>query len=310
MSDFADKVRARAPGILTYGMTPPRAANDTERLRAIAANQRARIASLPVDAIVLYDLQDESSREANPRPFPFLPTIDPFVYARDHLAALGVPTVVYRAVANYEEATFESWLASAEAGREPAAVTFVGSPTATAPGTSSRLGLRRAYELYAKHCERLLLGGICLAERHLRKGDEQLRMLDKHALGCSFFVSQAVYDARASEALLSDLAASLAARSLEPFPVLLTLTPCGTEKTLEFMKWLGIAFDPELEARLRSSRDMLAESVAICEGLIRQFAGHPSAIPLGINVESVSIRKADIDAATALAEFAARELTR
>jgi hypothetical protein len=50
-------------------------------------------------------------------------------------------------------------------------------------------------------------------------------------------------------------------------------------------------------------------SVAICEDLIRDFASRTSGpIPLGINVESVSIRRADIDAAESLGAFARREL--
>ena len=308
MGDFREKVLARGSGILSYGLTPPRAAHGRDQLTAIAERQRAHIGSLPVDAVVLYDLQDESSRDASPRPFAFLPTLDPFAYARDYLGDAERDLVVYRAVANHEEAEFAAWLSAAESAVGPAAVTFVGSP-ARAHQPRDRLALRRAYELYAKHCKRLLLGGIGIAERHLKKGDEHLRMLDKQALGCSFFVSQAVYDTNASELLLSDLAREARAREVLPVPVLLTITPCGSEKTLEFMKWLGIAFDPVLERRLLQSSDMLAESVAICEQLILEIAGRCNGpVPLGINVESVSIRRADIEAAAALVEFARRAL--
>jgi hypothetical protein len=308
MSVFRDKVRARRSGILTYGLTPPRAAQDREKLRAIAERQRARLGALPVDAVVLYDLQDESSRDSSPRPFSFLPTLDPFAYLRDYLGDPSRELIVYRAVANHQEAEFADWLADADHGSTPAAVTFVGSPTRSAQ-PSERLTLRRAYELYAAGgCQRLLLGGICIAERHVAKGDEHLRILDKQALGCSFFVSQAVYDAEASALLFRDLAREASARGVQTVPMLLTITPCGSEKALDFMKWLGVSFAPELERRLRSSADMLQESMTICEDLIRHFARQVSAIPVGINVESVSIRRADIDAAAALVTFARREL--
>ncbi len=306
MSDFRNKVRARCAGLLTYGLTPPRASNDTAKLSEIAQRQRSRIAALPVDAVVLYDLQDESSRDDAPRPFPFLPTLDPFAYARDYLGDFRHEAIVYRAVGNYEEEEFSAWLSAADRAPQPTAVTFVGSPTAHA---TNRLGLRRAYELYATSCQRLLLGGVCIAERHAKKGDEHRRILDKQRLGCAFFVSQAVYDPAANRALISDLASEAQARGVQPAPLLLTITPCGSEKALEFMKWLGIAFDPDIERRLRQSADMLGESVAICEALIRDFAARSQGpIPLGINVESVSIRRADIDAAENLAAFARREL--
>ena len=32
-----------------------------------------------------------------------------------------------------------------------------------------------------------------------------------------------------------------------PLPVILTFSPCGSQKTLAFMKWLGIAFPRWLE---------------------------------------------------------------
>jgi hypothetical protein len=275
-------------------------------LSEIAQRQRTRIATLPVDAVVLYDLQDESSRDSSPRPFPFLPTLDPFAYGRDYLGDFQHETIVYRAVGNYEEAEFGAWLAAAECGPGPAAVTFVGSPTAQPTG---RLGLRRAYELHRACCERLLLGGVCIAERHAKKADEHRRMLDKQQLGCAFFISQAVYDPAGNRALIADLARAARARNMKPAPLLLTITPCGSEKALEFMKWLGIAFDPVIERRLRQSSDMLGESRAICEDLIRDFARQSSGpIPLGINVESVSIRRADIDVAESLVSFARREL--
>jgi hypothetical protein len=305
---FEQNVRARRPGILTYGLTPPRAAHDRAKLAEIGERQRAQIAALPVDAVVLYDLQDESSRDASPRPFPFLPTLDPFAYARDYLGDAGHPLIIYRAVANHDEATFADWLSAVDGAPEPAAVTFVGNPARGAQ-LGGRLALRRAYELHAARCKRLLLGGICIAERHRTKGDEHLRMIEKGARGCSFFISQAVYDAAASEALLHDLAREASARGLAPVPVLLTITPCGNDKALEFMKWLGVSFAPEIEQRLRRAPDMLGESVAICETLIRHFAQRSAGpVPLGINVESVSIRRADIDAAHALVEFARRAL--
>jgi len=308
MGNFREKVLARRSGILSYGLTPPRAGQERDKLEAIARRQREQIRSLPVDAVVLYDLQDESSRDASPRPFAFLPTLDPFAYARDFLGDAERELIVYRAVANHREAEFAAWLSAAESAVEPAAVSFVGSP-ARAHQPPDRLNLQRAYELYTERCQRLLLGGIGIAERHLKKGDEHRRMLDKQALGCRFFVSQAVYDSRASLLLLADLAREAELRGLLPAPVLLTITPCGSQKALEFMKWLGISFDPVIERRLVQSRDMLAESVAICEQLILEIAARQGGpVPLGVNVESVSIRRADIEAAVALVEFARRAL--
>ena len=50
------------PPRLTYGITPLKASFTEERKREVAALQCARIQRLPVDALVVYDLQDESAR--------------------------------------------------------------------------------------------------------------------------------------------------------------------------------------------------------------------------------------------------------
>src|SRR4051812_48462877 len=88
----------REPGVLTYGLTPPKRSTPPDRRAAIAARQMERIASLPVDALVLYDIQDESARTGAPRPYPFLESTDPTEYAYEDLAQLALPKIVYRCV--------------------------------------------------------------------------------------------------------------------------------------------------------------------------------------------------------------------
>ena len=88
----------------------------------------------------------------------------------------------------------------------------------------------------------LLVGGIAIAERHVAKEEEHRRMLAKQDAGCRFFITQAVYDAASTRSLLSDYALSLQACGRLPAPVVLTFSPCGSVRTLEFMKWLGISF--------------------------------------------------------------------
>ena len=55
-----------------------------------------------------------------------------------------------------------------------------------------------------------------------------------------------------------------------PLPIILTFSPCGSMKTLSFMKWLGIAFPRWLENDLRASGDPLTTSVALCEQIFAE----------------------------------------
>jgi 5,10-methylenetetrahydrofolate reductase len=90
-------------------------------------------------------------------------------------------------------------------------------------------------------------------------------MLAKQDHGCRFFITQSVYDAGSTKSLLSDYAWSLRTSGRSPIPVVLTFSPCGSVRTLEFMKWLGISFPRWLENELRHSADTLERSVDLCE---------------------------------------------
>jgi hypothetical protein len=106
----------------------------------------------------------------------------------------------------------------------------------------------------------------------------------------------------ATKSLLSDYALALHDRSAEPVPIVLTFSPCGSEKTLAFMKWLGITFPRWLENDLRHAPDPLATSIALCERICAEAWEYARGkrIPLGVNVESVSIRKVEIEASVEL----------
>ena len=249
------KVDARRFGICLYGLAPPKRSTSPERLAKISSRQIARVRGLAPDGLIVYDIQDEAGRTAEPRPFPFLPTIDPETYADKHLGELELTKIIYRSVGQDDELGFRRWLAALGDGGRARAAVFVGSPTRATPVS---LPLSRAYALAREHAPDLVFGGIAIAERHARRLDEHERLLAKLDRGCRFFVTQAVYDVTATKSLLSDLHLALAERSLAPPPIILTFSPCASTKTLAFMKWLGISVPRWLDNELRYAPDPLA----------------------------------------------------
>lgn len=294
-----EKLDRGLAGIRLYGIAPPKLATEPERLREIAAHHLARLRMLEPDALVVYDIQDEPGRNGQPRPFPFLPTVDPEIYAYDALAKSSLPKIVYRCVGAHSREVFSGWIESVRAASDRRLSVFVGAPR----GRSSTPGLplAGAYAL-ARTAPNLVLGGIAIAERHVAKVDEHQRMLAKQDAGCRFFITQSVYDAASTKSLLSDYALSLEASGRSPAPVVLTFSPCGSLRTLEFMKWLGISFPRWLENELRHSADTLERSIDLCQNVfndVQEYA-RKKRLPIGINVESVSIRKAEVDASVEL----------
>lgn len=299
MNTLFEKINRGLSGIRLYGIAPPKLASEPERLREIAGQHVARIRNLAPDGLVVYDIQDEPGRTGQSRPFAFLPTIDPELYAYDALAELAIPKIVYRCVGARPRDAFSEWIDTVRAAAHPRLSVFVGAPSAQSrrPG----LLLTEAYAL-ARAAPNLVLGGIAIAERHLAKQDEHHRMLGKHDHGCRFFVTQSVYDASSTRSLLSDYALEMKARGRSPAPVVLTFSPCGSVRTLEFMKWLGISFPRWLENELRQTSDTLERSIELCESVFVdvQYYAREKCVPIGINVESVSIRKSEIEASVEL----------
>ncbi|BCY06251.1 methylenetetrahydrofolate reductase [Actinoplanes sp. L3-i22] len=290
-------------GVLLFSVTPPKRSTAEERVKEIAEVTLDRISGLGVDGLVLYDIDDESDRNPEERPFPFLATLDPARYYETHLGAWKQPVIIYRCVGKYAEDDLRDWMTRADP--DNVLSVFVG---ASSGGKAVRTGMRRAQELRAEVRPELALGAVAIGERP----DEYLRMLAKQERGASFFVSQVVYHVNETKNLISDYFYECRARDVQPRTLIFTLSLCGSLKTLEFLRWLGVDVPRWLENSLRHTGDPLAESYKHCLDIardLRDFCEHLG-VPYGFNIESVSIRKAEIEATTQLAADVAALLGR
>lgn len=292
-----DKLASKTDDILFYGLTPPKAKHTKKEIATIAATQIARLKDLDIDGIVLYDIQDESDRTDESRPFPFMETIEPCTYARDYLEVMDFPIIAYRVVGKYTKEEFTSWLQNIR--RKDSYSVFVG---AASIDTKINIGIREAYRLKEEFNKDLTVGGIMIPERHTDNGNEHLKVFTKIEAGCKFFVSQCVYDLMGAKRFLDDYVAYGKEHNIALVPIIFTIAPCGSTRTLDFMKWLGINIPIHLEDRLKNSEDILEASVRLSRDIfeILYFYGKGKGVQVGCNVESVAIRKTEIDASIQL----------
>lgn len=292
---------------LFFALTPPRRATSPEKAQEIAEVTTGRLGALDLDGLVLYDIDDESDRNPEERPFPFLPTMDPAHYLSQYLKSWDRPAVVYRAVGKYAEPDLRSWLETQDPDRVLSV--FVGASSRDKPVATS-LPLAQALRFEVR--PELLLGGVAIPERHTRGGDEHLRLLAKQEAGCSFFVTQVVYDLNAAKSLVSDYGYECADRGLAPVPIVFTFSVCGSMKTLEFLKWLGVDVPRWIQNELRHAEDTLEASFEQALATARELIAYCRhlGVPFGINVESVSNRRAEIESSVDLAARLQGELRR
>jgi 5,10-methylenetetrahydrofolate reductase len=297
--DLREKFADPARGVYLIGTCPPKADTTAEQADEIADKLLARLGQIDFDGLIVYDIQDESSRIDKPRPFPFMRTLDPRMYSSLLREKSAHPVITYKSVSQRDRADFEQWLVEAWEQYGIRDIVMVGSPSADG---DIKLSLNDAYASLKEHPLNYQLGGVTIAERHAKKGNEHLRLLEKADNGCEFFVSQAVYNAQATIDMLTSYARECKARGETPKRVILTFTPCGSAKTLEFMEWLGISVPEGTRWRILDAANPLMESIRVCRSNLEQIldAVLHLDLPLGLNIESLTNRKDEIDASIRL----------
>lgn len=286
--------------VTLYGTTPPRADAPHEKIMLSATRLAERVRPLTLDGLVVYDVQDEADRTSEPRPFPFLPTIDSRYYARLLQQLTERQTLTYKCVVAMTEPSWQEWLSETRESYGLSCLSLVGSATPNPPPDA--LMVDQALKLAVAHPGDFTLGGVLIAERHSPTFNESRRLIQKAAQGCQFFVSQVVYSPDATVNVLGDYIEECRQSGVSPKRIVLTFSPCGRTKTMEFMKWLGVAIRPETERAILDDPAPFKRSIQICCDNLRAILdkGYGAALPLGVNIESVSIHKDEIEASIEL----------
>lgn len=281
-------------GVYFIGTTPPKDDTPIEQVDLIAQKLLERVSDIDVDGFIVYDIQDEVSRTNTPRPFPFKSTQDPRLYSSLLNKKSTRPVITYKSVGQSNLEEFHQWADEAWHKYNVRDLVLVGSPSHKNKVT---LPLNEAYLALKEGKQNFFTGGITIAERHASKGNEHQRLIEKYEQGCNFFISQAIYNPQATIDQLTRYAIECKKLGLKPQRIILTFSPCGSEKTLEFIEWLGVSVPEATSLRILNAEKPLYESIRICSNSLQQIldAVIPYNLPLGLNIESLTNRKEEID---------------
>lgn len=298
---FSERLANPARPVFLLGEVPPGEGTNPGKCLEIATKFAARSRALATDGFIVYDIQDEPGRSDMERPFPFRRVMDSSTYASLLAKTSNKPCCVYKCVADAE---FDSWVERAVTEHGHSAINLVGR--ATSQGEYVGPTIAQAMNTVNKK-EGLNFGCVCIAERHTIEAakargkdypTEHLNMLRKQKAGAKWFVSQAVYDPEPTIRLLKDYAASCREQGITPSKVILTFAPVSRQKTMNFVKWLGVRVPKETEEKILNAEKPVDASVDLLCGILKTILQECSGIgvPLGISCESVSIYKSEIDA--------------
>lgn len=282
--------------VFLFGLTPPLEGATQAELKETARKFVERSATLATDGFIVYDIQEEKGRTPEPRPFLFRKLDDPSHFAQILKQVSGKESVVYKCVAESDPGGFDTWLDKAVDVYGVTAYNLVGGASSanqyagpTIPAVAAKLNQKPT-------CAH---GGVTIAERHVKKGNEHETLVKKGELGMKWFISQAIYDPEPMIKLLKEYGELCRRKKIAPKRVVLTFAPCGREKTMRFIKWLGVTVPDAVEREILDAENKVGKSVdllcAMCKKILEETRG--CGVPLGISVESVSIFKNEIDAA-------------
>lgn len=290
---FLKKIKSGESGVLLYGITPPKTETSPQRVAEIAQKTMGRLSALDIDALVVYDVQDESARTQEERPFPFLNAHDPFEFASGYLEALNIPKIIYRPAGKFSGVELSGWLEKLH--QHNFYPVFVGVP---APDFPVKTSLPEAYKIWSRHQDTSVMGAVTIPERHATLKDEDVRILDKMSCGVSYFISQCVFNIDYAKQIIEALSSTCKKKNVQLPTIIFTLTACGSAKTLHFMEWLGIHVPEELKDDLKRSENILEKSVKICLDIADELTSFcmQHSVSFGFNIESVAIRKDEIEA--------------
>jgi 5,10-methylenetetrahydrofolate reductase len=82
-------------------------------------------------------------------------------------------------------------------------------------------------------------------------------------LGSDWFITQGIFAVEPIINMILAYGDTCKQLDITPKKVILTFAPCGREKTMQFIKWLGMFVPPEVEARIFGAANPVEESVKV-----------------------------------------------
>lgn len=137
-----------------------------------------------------------------------------------------------------------------------------------------------------------LVGNITIPQRE----GEAHRMLSKTRAGASFFTTQIVFEADAAFQMVRQYDLLCRQASLVPRAVLFSFAPLVDEQDAEFVRWLGADVPEATERAILEGEDggaaqrSVDRALEVWESVRRRANEAGLEVPLGVNVEQISVR--------------------
>jgi 5,10-methylenetetrahydrofolate reductase len=282
---------------------PPSARTSPARAEAHLHELASLVATLPrVDALDIPELVDENHDGR-----PYYRSGDTRVFARQAARLTGREIVVNKVVAHLRDVpALEAWAAES-VGHGLHHFVLVGGSSRYIPYPGPSVAEADRVVRPIAGGAQGLVGNIAIPQRT----GEAHRMLQKTRAGAAFFTTQIVFDSESVLRMVREYDLLCRQAGVAPATVLLSVAPIADEGDAEFVRWLGADIPEPAERAILNGDEAGAgprsidRALAVWHGVLNGTARHRVEVPVGVNVEQISIRHLGIAGEMARA-FSAR----
>ena len=251
-------VRADGTPPLVLELVPPPLRAGPAALAARAEEAAAIHDAVELDAVNIPEIHEEQGRDPRGRRHaPFEPRFEPRELALEIRRRTGLDCIVNRVVVHEPEPIQMEWFRRTHGDYGVSRFVLVGGDDSRRryPGP----GVVRANALAREAIpdRELLIGNICIPHRE----GESRRLARKIDAGADFFTTQVCYQAGDIVALVDRAKRETGNKALPP--LLVSFAPVRSERTICFLRWLGVRLPEDLEHWLCADpRDTESRSLA------------------------------------------------
>lgn len=275
-------------------VVPPHRRASEKTLAVLVKKVQDAVGSIPhLDALNIPEVLDE-----NHVGLPFYRNLGPRVFAQRLNDALGTEAIVNKVVVHTRgREDLATWLREAIEVDGLRNFILVG-------GTSSRIeypgpdvvAANETLGEVASGRRDIVCGNITIPER----AGEVERLVRKTQAGARFFTTQVLFEPEPISTVLREYGEACTAARIPPATVLLSFAPVADYEDIEFLVWLGATITPETEEALVAQRGKEAGRASfdvarrIWSRIRDANASSRRPVPLGVNIEEISVHNFDL----------------
>ncbi len=268
---------------LVFTIVPPPVEWDNIAIDRKAFEVANLLNSLHIGKVLIPEIIDEQNR--GERVVPYKVKVDSRYFAKlISRYAKDTDFIISKVVPVMQKDRFREWIKDvSSSGFKHVLLVGGESSKIKYPGYSPVEAVSIAKE-HVKH-----IYGITIFHRK----NEPERLLRKTEAGMEAFFSQIVFDLKDVRKVLERYYELCSKHGLKPARIYISLAPISRKKDVEFLKWLGVKMDEDIELELlRDEKQIERKSIEILEELALDIA--ELEYDVGINMEHVMLNNLQV----------------